>query len=101
LTESILGNVLQKIIGVDRDQAKKILDTIPAGISIAIDTSFKEIIHNSKAAEYLRIQPWEKNLKTGPDSFVVIVNSVGHLFTSCGVRVPARHFAPVLSQPGW
>jgi PAS domain S-box-containing protein len=36
-----------------------ILNSIPAGISIATDPSCKEIIHNPAAAEYLRVRPWE------------------------------------------
>lgn len=36
-----------------------ILNTVPAGISIAIDVSCTEIRHNPVAAEFLRIQPWD------------------------------------------
>ncbi len=36
-----------------------IFDSIPAGISITTDKTCREIRHNKKAAEFLRIQPWE------------------------------------------
>ena len=37
----------------------ELFDTIPAGISITLDKTCREIRHNKRAAEFLRIQPWE------------------------------------------
>ena len=59
LIEAIPCNILQVIIGVDWDRVKRVLDIIPAGISVATDASCKEIIHNAAAAEFMRIKPWE------------------------------------------
>lgn len=50
---------LQNIIGNDLDLALKILNAVPSSLSITIDKTCRTIWHNKKAAEYLRIQPWE------------------------------------------
>jgi PAS domain S-box-containing protein len=49
---------LQDLIHIDSALAYKILDSIPACISITTDLSCKEIRHNNGAAEFLRIQSW-------------------------------------------
>ncbi|NPV91817.1 MAG: PAS domain S-box protein [Firmicutes bacterium] len=37
---------------------RSIFDAVPAGISIATDTSCRVILHNPAAASFLRIEPW-------------------------------------------
>ncbi|OQA06679.1 MAG: Sporulation kinase E [Firmicutes bacterium ADurb.Bin373] len=60
MTETISGNhLLQMITSLGWDKIRGMLDVIPAGISIVTDASCKEILHNAKAAEFLRIKPWE------------------------------------------
>lgn len=47
---------ITNIIFSDLASAEKFFDSIPSGISITVDTSCKEIKHNRKAAEFLRIE---------------------------------------------
>ena len=50
--------------------ALEIVNSIPAGISIAVDRTCREIRHNKKAAEFLRIKPWESlSLTASQDVF--------------------------------
>lgn len=53
------SQILSQIIGSDPDLALNILNTVPTCISITTDISCKEIWHNQKAAEFIRIEPWE------------------------------------------
>lgn len=53
------SRILSQIIGSDPDLALNILNTVPTCISITTDISCKEIWHNQKAAEFIRIEPWE------------------------------------------
>ncbi|MDD4767374.1 MAG: hypothetical protein PHF87_07305, partial [Desulfotomaculaceae bacterium] len=64
---------------------KKILDTIPAGISIASGASGTEVIHNARAAEFLRIQPWEDfAFKSGENQSVKLYHN-GKELTPAGL----------------
>jgi PAS domain S-box-containing protein len=53
------SQILSQIIGSDPDLALNILNTVPTCVSITTDISCKEIWHNQKAAEFIRIKPWE------------------------------------------
>lgn len=52
---------------IDPESLSAILDSVPAGISIATDASCKEIIHNPVAANFLRIDPWQSLSLSAPD----------------------------------
>jgi PAS domain S-box-containing protein len=72
---------LQKIIGNDLDIALKILDTVPSRLSITVDKTCRKIWHNRKAAEYLRIQPWENLSASTPRKQQVTLLHDGKVLT--------------------
>lgn len=70
LKRSESSHSLEKIIDL------KVLEYFPYGISIAMDTTCDDIIHNPGAAEFLRLEPWSRfsllNRKDAP--FSVFLN---------------------------
>ncbi|HAU30769.1 MAG TPA: hypothetical protein DCW46_00430, partial [Desulfotomaculum sp.] len=52
-------NSLISILKRDSEIFRKVFDLIPVGISITTDITCRNIVHNNKAAEFLRIQPVE------------------------------------------
>ncbi len=53
MSEPILKNIMGEIIGDDRDRAKRIPGTTPAGMSITAGASCKGVDYHSGAAEFL------------------------------------------------
>lgn len=61
--ETIHKNCLMLLNGImttNSDQALKIIDLIPAGISFAIDSSCQKIVYNKRAAKFFRLPLWNK-----------------------------------------
>ncbi|MCG9966668.1 PAS domain S-box protein [Pelotomaculum terephthalicicum JT] len=50
---------LTKLLSSNQNIAVNIINSIPAGITITTDLTCKEIRHNRKAVEFLRIRPWD------------------------------------------
>ncbi|HBY04043.1 MAG TPA: hypothetical protein DEH07_05750 [Desulfotomaculum sp.] len=61
-------NSLANILKHDPELLKKVFDSVPAGISITTDITCRDIKHNKKAAEFLRIQPGEVFSETASGS---------------------------------
>lgn len=48
---------LHRLVDFFFDQAFRVFDTAPAGIILATDLSCTQVLHNRRAAEFLRVQP--------------------------------------------
>ena len=63
----ILDNFKSILSKLDSRHLVALLNTVPAGISIATDVSCKEIIHNPTSAEFLRVKPWDCVSHSAPE----------------------------------